>query len=104
MFKNFLLICSFFSCYNISALVTYLAIKHIYIVSHVSRIDNSSKVGLSLSKKVHFICFNDSPLEMIEKAFYFILTLIWVGFLGVRFEVVGKITPCLKLVTIMLGI
>ena len=34
------------------------------------------------------------------------LTLIWVGFLGVRFEVGrggkgGKITPCLKLVRIM---
>ena len=34
------------------------------------------------------------------------LTLIWVGFLGVRFEVgvvvKGKITPCLKLVRIKL--
>ena len=32
------------------------------------------------------------------------LTLIWVRFLGVRFEVGGrgKITPCLKLVRIML--
>ena len=33
------------------------------------------------------------------------VTLIWVGFLGVRFEVGwggGKITPCLKLVRIML--
>ena len=31
------------------------------------------------------------------------LSLIWVGFLGVRFEVeAGKITPCLKLVRIML--
>ena len=32
------------------------------------------------------------------------LTLIWVGFLGVRFEVRGgvKLTPCLKLVRIML--
>ena len=30
------------------------------------------------------------------------LTLIWVGFLGVYFEVGGvKITPCLKLVRIM---
>ena len=35
-----------------------------------------------------------------------VLTLIWVGFLGVRFEVGegrgGKITPCLKPVRIML--
>ena len=30
------------------------------------------------------------------------LILIWVGFLGVRFEVGGKITPCLKLVRVML--
>ena len=31
------------------------------------------------------------------------LTLIWVGFLEVRFEVgVGKITPCLKLVRVTL--
>ena len=31
------------------------------------------------------------------------LTLIWVGFLGVRFEFEGGgITPCLKLVRIML--
>ena len=36
---------------------------------------------------------------------FFTLTLIWVGFLGVRFEVWGeggKNTPCLKLVRIML--
>ena len=35
-----------------------------------------------------------------------ILTLIWVGFLGVRFEEGGgeiKLIPCLKLVRIMLG-
>ena len=30
------------------------------------------------------------------------LNLIWVSSLGVRFEVAGKITPCLKLVKIML--
>ena len=30
------------------------------------------------------------------------VTLIWVGFLGVRFEMGGKISPCLKLVRIML--
>ena len=33
------------------------------------------------------------------------LTLIWVGFLGVRFEVEGgggKITPCLKLIRVTL--
>ena len=29
------------------------------------------------------------------------LTLIWVDFLGVHFEVGGKITPCLKIVRIM---
>ena len=30
------------------------------------------KVGLSPSKKVFFICFNDSPLKMMKNAFYFI--------------------------------
>ena len=31
------------------------------------------KVGLSPSKKVFFICFNDSPSKMMKTAFYFIL-------------------------------
>ena len=31
------------------------------------------------------------------------LTLIWVGLLGVCFEVGGEVTPCLKLVRIMLA-
>ena len=31
------------------------------------------KVGLSPSKKVFFICFNDSPSKMMKNAFYFIL-------------------------------
>ena len=38
----------------------------------------------------------------MKNAFDFILAQIWVGFLGVHFEVGGKITPCLKLVRIML--
>ena len=33
---------------------------------------------------------------MITRLFYGILTLIWVGFLGVCFEVGGKITPLYK--------
>ena len=43
VFKNSFLVCQFFSCYDIFTLVAYLAIKHIYIVSHVSRITNSFK-------------------------------------------------------------
>ena len=39
VFKNSYLI----SCYNISTLVTYLTIKHIYSVFHVSRITNGLK-------------------------------------------------------------
>ena len=31
------------------------------------------KVGLSLSQKNCFICFNESPLKMIKNVFYFIL-------------------------------
>ena len=53
-----------------------------------------------------FGCLNPYILETVD---FFTLTLIWVGFLGVRFEARegggggGKITPtCLKLVRIML--
>ena len=31
------------------------------------------RVGLSLPKKIYVICFIESPLKMIENAFYFIL-------------------------------
>ena len=31
------------------------------------------KVRLSPSNKTYFICFNESPLKIIENAFYFIL-------------------------------
>ena len=31
------------------------------------------KVGLSPSKKICFICFNESPLKMVKNTFYFIL-------------------------------
>ena len=31
------------------------------------------KVGLSPSKKIGLICFNESPLKMVQNAFYFIL-------------------------------
>ena len=30
------------------------------------------KVGLSPSKKICFICFNESPLKMVKNGFYFI--------------------------------
>ena len=48
---------------------------------------------------------SSSPLKLIlPTLLYTKLTLIWVGFLGFRFEVGegGKITPRLKLVRIML--
>ena len=31
------------------------------------------KIGLSTSKNICFICFNDSPLKMMKSAFYLIL-------------------------------
>ena len=31
------------------------------------------KVGLSPSKKIGLICFSESPLKMVQNAFYFIL-------------------------------
>ena len=36
------------------------------------------KVRLSHSKKNCFICFNESPLEMMKNAFYFILKAFFV--------------------------
>ena len=42
-FKNSYLICSVFSYFNISTLITYLTIKDIYIFVRVSRITNSFK-------------------------------------------------------------
>ena len=36
------------------------------------------KVGLSPSKKFAFIYFNESPLKMMENAFYFMLKVLFV--------------------------
>ena len=36
------------------------------------------KVGFSASKKVFFICFNDSPSKMKKNTFYFILKALFV--------------------------
>ena len=36
------------------------------------------KVGLSSSKKICFICFNDSPSKMTKNVFYFILKAVFV--------------------------
>ena len=36
------------------------------------------KVGLSLSKKLCFICFNESPLKIMKNAFYFMLKAIFI--------------------------
>ena len=36
------------------------------------------KVGLSLSKKILFICFGESPLKMMKNVFYFILKALFV--------------------------
>ena len=66
MFKNSFLICSFFFCYNISALVTYLRIKHIYIISHVSRITNSFK-------QIH--CIKFAKIRFFSESYSTILSL-----------------------------
>ena len=36
------------------------------------------KVRLSPSKKIYFIYFNESPLKVMQKAFYFILKALFV--------------------------
>ena len=47
-----------------------------------SKLSNSSKlilkVGLLPSKKVFFICFNDSPSKMMKNAFYFIVKSLFI--------------------------
>ena len=46
----------------------------ILILSEFKRI----KVGLPTSKNILFICFNESPLEMMKNVFYFILKVLFV--------------------------
>ena len=36
------------------------------------------KVGHSPSKKVGFVCFNESPLKVIKNAFYFMLKTLFI--------------------------
>ena len=36
-----------------------------------------TEVGLSPSKKLWFICFNENPLKMIKNTFYFILKVLF---------------------------
>ena len=36
------------------------------------------KVGLSPSKKILFVCFNENPLKIMKNALYFILKAIFV--------------------------
>ena len=38
----------------------------------------NSKVGLSLSKKNSFICFDESPLNMMKNTFYFTIKFLFV--------------------------
>ena len=64
MFKNSYLICSFFACYNISTLVTYLTTKHICIVFHVSRILTVlSKYSMTSSNNLNFLKNNAKGLQ-----------------------------------------
>ena len=49
-------------------------LKTILIVEGlVIRFYERLKVGLSLSKKVGFICFNGRPFKIMKNAFYFLL-------------------------------
>ena len=40
--------------------------------------ENNPKLGLSPSKKVVFLCFNESPLKMMKNVFYFMLKTLFV--------------------------
>ena len=45
-----------------------------FLLQHTQSVFLTSvKVGLSYSKKIRFVCFNVSPLEMVKNAFYIIL-------------------------------
>ena len=75
----------------------WLTCFYIIYVSEIEKIIGKLP-GLNLNHDVSSIGCYSCPL---------VLTLIWVGFLLVRFDVYrggrgGKITPCLKLVRIML--
>ena len=36
------------------------------------------KAGISPSKKVGFICFNENPVQMMKNAFHFILKVLFI--------------------------
>ena len=69
-----------------------LVIKNVIRVA--SRVDEYLKVGLSTSKKICLICFNESPQKNDEKYFYFIWKVLFVlkiyKFLSWLFGHVGK--------------
>ena len=44
----------------------------------LNEFDEKLKVVLSSSKKIYFVCFNESPLKMMKNTFYFILKAILV--------------------------
>ena len=56
--------------------------------------DGNLKVGLSSSKKIYLICFNESLLKMLKNAFYFILKALFIlkifGFLYRLFDHIEK--------------
>ena len=54
------------------------------IYSHESN-PSPIKVGLPTFEKVAFICFNESPLEMMENAFYLMLKALFVFEISIFF-------------------
>ena len=59
--------------------------------------------GINIKHTAAFSLWSNGVNERSHATVDLMLTQIWVGVLGVRFEVGGKITsPCLKLVKIML--
>ena len=64
-----------------------------FLMNHLKRFRKMFQVGLSSSKNICFICFNDSPLKMM-KMLYFILKALLIlkifKFLSPLFGHVGK--------------
>ena len=55
-----------------------IRLKICVITAGIKRYKSIAKVGFFPFKKNYFICFNESPLRMMQNAFYFILKAFFV--------------------------
>ena len=81
--KNFYFLCGVRNVIGITKMINLYTNIHIYIYIYYVvgiTVDISGirmlKVGLSFSKKIIFICFNETLLKMMKNVFYFILKVL----------------------------